>query len=144
LGSLFLSRLQMLGKKQANLIMKISLSLTVMLVLLITMGYQWLDAFVGWAFIPRVLIVCLLLFPMGFLLGMFFPAGLSLTGGRHPGAIAWAWGINCGFTVLGSILSIILSQFLGFNFILAIAGLIYIIAAVAFRRMEQGLASTKV
>jgi len=139
IGSLYLSKLQRPGQPTSSVINKLSLLVAALVIVMILIGVQWLDMFMTWPFFSRIVMVCLFLFPIGFLLGMFFPAGLALIGEKHPGSIAWAWGINCGFTVLGSILSIILSQFLGFNFILGIACIIYIIAAMAFHSLEKNL-----
>jgi hypothetical protein len=51
----------------------------------------------------RILISSLLIFPLGFFLGMPFPLGI-LTLEKYPqGAIAWAWGMNGLLTVIGGL-----------------------------------------
>jgi hypothetical protein len=51
--------------------------------------------------------------------------------------IPWAWGINSGFSVLGGALSIILAQLIGFNMILILACLVYLIAGHSLTRMLE-------
>ena len=56
---------------------------------------------------------------------------------QRQDTMAWAWGINCGFSVLGSILSIIIAQFSGFNVVLLSAGILYLIAMSSFFKFTQ-------
>ena len=51
--------------------------------------------------------------PLGLCLGMFMPLGLGVVNGLsdHPDEyIAWAWAVNGFFSVIGSVLTTILSQ----------------------------------
>ena len=64
-------------------------------------------------------------------------SGLQLLKDRYKDAMIWAWGLNCGFSVLGSILAIIIAQYLGFNIILLLACVTYLFAILAFNRLEQ-------
>ena len=113
-----------------------------LLMALVFMGTRIFDKFMPLSFFWRTFIVGLILFPLGFCLGMFFPAGLELINKKYQPAIAWAWGINCGFSVLGSILSIILAQMMGFNAILLLASCIYLISLLAYRRMAAAIVAT--
>lgn len=47
--------------------------------------------------------------PVGLLLGCFFPLGARLVDAHDPDALPWMWGINGGFSVLGSVLAVIVS-----------------------------------
>ncbi|TFB18503.1 spermine synthase [Filobacillus milosensis] len=60
----------------------------------------------------RILFVIVLLMPLGFFLGMPFPYGVSQLKEQE---IAVSWGINGLMTVVGSLLSAILSLSYGFN-----------------------------
>ncbi len=71
----------------------------------------------------RILISVLLLFPLGFFMGMPLPLGIRLTDRRFHSIIPWAWGINGATSVLGSGLSIFLAMNFGFN-ISILAGMI--------------------
>jgi|JYMV01.1.fsa_nt_gi hypothetical protein len=55
------------------------------------------------------------LFPVGFVLGLGFPAGMRL-GFKHSQVLTpWLWGINGAASVLGSVLSVVISMFLGIS-----------------------------
>ncbi len=112
--------------------------LTIGLIFSLIRSSEWItNHFIGWPFAMRILMVCLILLPFGLCLGTFFPTGLSLIHNDVKGAMAWAWGINCGFSVIGSMLSIILAQFHGFNLILSIAAAIYLVAGLIFQVMAK-------
>lgn len=80
----------------------------------------------------RILAAVLLLFPVGFFLGMPFPLGILALEKQPPGAIAWAWGMNGLFTVIGGLASVLLSLYFGFQCTLLVALLMYAAAFVAF------------
>ncbi|MGO9872986.1 MAG: hypothetical protein ACLPVY_04230 [Acidimicrobiia bacterium] len=86
----------------------------------------------------RVLATVIVLTPLGICLGMFMPLGLdrvvSLT--EHGEEyVAWAWAVNGFFSVIGSVLTTILSMALGFRTVQFAALAIYAIAVVAFTRL---------
>jgi hypothetical protein len=86
----------------------------------------------------RIAVAVALIFPLGFFLGMPFPLGILAIEQRPSGAIAWAWAMNGLFTVIGGILSVVLSIFYGFRVTLLAALLIYGLALVLFPRMREG------
>ena len=87
----------------------------------------------------RVLTASIMILPIGFFMGMPFPLGI-LAIAKHPsGAIAWAWGINGLFTVIGGLLSVVLSIFIGFKATLWIALAIYCLALAMFARMRKAM-----
>jgi spermidine synthase len=86
----------------------------------------------------RIFIAALFIFPLGFFLGMPFPLGILALKERPKGSIAWAWGMNGLFTVLGSLLGVVLSIRWGFNITLSIALLIYVLAFAMFSRVRRG------
>jgi spermidine synthase len=95
----------------------------------------YFNRFIGLAFQMRILLATVLLAPFGVFLGVFFPSGLMLIKEDQKELIAWAWGLNCGFSVLGSILSIIIAQFLGFSFVIRVACGIYALAVLMWRQL---------
>jgi hypothetical protein len=105
-------------------------------------GNALLDVVIGASFPARVLACSLLLVPIGVFLGCYFPLGLKLLGARYPEGIAWAWGVNLGFTVLGSTITIFVAQFAGFRTVLAIAAAVYVLAGISYRWMSAGLRSS--
>jgi len=90
----------------------------------------------------RVVVSGLMLFPLGFFMGMPFPLGVLAIKDRPPGAVAWAWGMNGLFTVVGGLLSMLLSLKFGFNFAIVLALVLYGLAFVSFRSLRDGLVST--
>src|SRR5262249_18846263 len=110
--------------------------LLVYLFLMTRFGRPLCDAAMALPFAARMGVVGALLMPAGVLLGLFFPLGLRVLGAIGAESIPWAWAINCGFTVLGSILSVIIAQFLGFDAVLMLAGAMYLAGALAFGRLE--------
>jgi spermidine synthase len=104
-------------------------------------GNWLLEATLGASFAIRLVLVVLMLTPIGLTLGLFFPSGLRIVAGRAPEFVAWAWGINAGFTVLGSIGSIVLALSVGFSRVLFCAAVLYIVAALALWRFSRGAAT---
>jgi len=80
----------------------------------------------------RFIITFFLIFILGFFMGMFFPTGINLLGEKNREAIGWAWGANAFATVLGSILTVIISINWNFSVVLFLSGLIYLLAGVVF------------
>jgi hypothetical protein len=85
----------------------------------------------------RVLVSGALLLPLGFFLGMPFPLGILAIAGQPRGAVAWAWGMNGVFTVVGGLLSVLLSFEKGFDFAVLIALACYLGAMTVFGRMRD-------
>ncbi|GAC1420589.1 MAG: hypothetical protein NVS9B7_11190 [Flavisolibacter sp.] len=79
----------------------------------------------------RIALAILLILPLGILLGMPFPSGIQLLRKQAPEMIPWAWGLNGFCTVIGSILAIILSMMVGFQAVLWISIIIYLISMMA-------------
>jgi hypothetical protein len=87
----------------------------------------------------RILLAFVLLAPLGLILGMFMPLGLRTVGvlSKHPDEyVAWGWAINGVFSVIGSVLTTILSMTFGFRTVQLIAVVAYLIAAVALWRLQ--------
>jgi hypothetical protein len=61
------------------------------------LGAGLFDRFMGEGLVVSAAIVMAAVFPLGLLLGVYFPFGLELVGGRYEQTIPWAWGINSGF-----------------------------------------------
>lgn len=94
------------------------------------------DLFLAAPAAARVLVALTLIFPLGFCLGMPFPLGILAVAGRATGSVAWAWALNGLFTVIGSLASVVLALFLGFQATVLIALAIYGLAALAFARLR--------
>jgi len=84
----------------------------------------------------RMLASSLMMFPLGFFLGMPFPLGILTISNQPRGAIAWAWGMNGLFTVVGGFVSVIVSVKFGFNFAILLALSIYAVAFSVFPKLR--------
>ena len=104
--------------------------------LLVSHAYIF-DLFLASATAVRVIIAAALMFPLGFFLGMPFPLGILALVHQPQGAIAWAWGLNGLFTVIGGLASVLLSLLFGFKAALWVAFIIYLIAFGLFSRLRQ-------
>jgi hypothetical protein len=93
--------------------------------------------FLGAPLVVRVFVAAIMIFPLGFFLGMPFPLGILALQHQPRGAIAWAWALNGLFTVVGGLASVLMSIVLGFRFTLVVAGFIYVVALWCFARIRQ-------
>jgi SAM-dependent methyltransferase len=75
----------------------------------------------------KLTLSCLVLAPVGFLMGIPFPAGVRLlsTWRQNEILIPWAWGINGAASVVSSILAALLSLSWGFNLVMYLGALCY-------------------
>ena len=98
-----------------------------------------LAALIGMHFPEKLLLSAMLLVPLGFLMGMPFPAGLREIAGHdgasstesaatHDSTIEWAWAMNAASSVLGSVLAIVIAIQFGLNFTLVCGAAAYFLA----------------
>jgi hypothetical protein len=85
----------------------------------------------------RILVSTLLIFPIGFFLGMPLPLGVLAIESRPRGTIAWAWGMNGAFTVIGGVLSVLASVIFGFTITLLLAVALYGVAALFYPSLAK-------
>jgi hypothetical protein len=89
-----------------------------------------LNGTVGAPFALKLVISAFLLVPLGFLMGMPFPAGLRALAARKQAdnCIEWAWAMNAASSVLGSVVAIVIAIEWGLNVTLACGGAAYFLA----------------
>ncbi len=78
----------------------------------------------GLTMLPRILITVLLIFPLGFFMGMPFAKGTFLVGEL----VDWGFAVNGAASVLGSTVIISVAMSLGFSAALAVGALLYLLA----------------
>lgn len=78
----------------------------------------------------RIIVSALTIFPLGFFMGMPFPIGMSLILPGEKRFVAFAWGVNGFFSVIGTVSAIILAMQFGFRVVFITGAVIYIIAMV--------------
>ncbi len=84
----------------------------------------------------RIAIALLLVAPLGFVLGMPFPLGLRLAVQRSSALGSWAWAVNGFFTVIGTVLALMLGMMIGFRIVLLVACGCYSVGLVALSRFS--------
>lgn len=91
---------------------------------------------VGWPLAVKIVVTVGLIAPVGFLMGLPFPTGLSRLEWRYPKAVRWAWSLNAAASVLGSAGAIFLGIYLGLRLTLLIGGAMYLgaLALVLFEK----------
>jgi hypothetical protein len=78
----------------------------------------------------KAMLAIAFLAPLGFVMGMPMPLGISWLRRTSPALIPWAWGVNGAASVLGSILTMMIAVNFGFNQALIVAIGLYISAIV--------------
>jgi hypothetical protein len=103
----------------------------------------------GLPFFLRLLLTALILAPIGFLMGIPFPAGIqwlqslsaydqSAGGGTH---IPWVWATNGAASVMASVLAALLALTFGFNWVLRLGALCYAGALLTVLARRKGTLS---
>ena len=90
-------------------------------------------AALGCGLATRLMIGLLLLFPLGFLLGVPFPVAVASLADEHAmPLLGWAWAANGCASVLGPILAVLLAMDLGFSIVMVVAAAGYAAAGASF------------
>jgi hypothetical protein len=101
------------------------------------------NALFGVPLAGRIFIAFLIVAPLGLCLGMFMPIGLGeiskLGYSRHY--VAWGWAVNGFASVVGSALATILSMTVGFDWVLFLGLICYVVAVVVWMRLSQAVAT---
>ncbi len=98
---------------------------------------SFFHALLGLPLLGRCAVTGGFIFPLGFFLGMPFPLGILALEGRPRSAVAWAWGMNGLFTVIGGLAAALLSHAFGFRITLTFALAAYLLALYAFGVMRR-------
>jgi hypothetical protein len=77
------------------------------------------------------------LLPLGFFMGMPFPAGMKLLGEKYQILIPWAWSINACLSVLSPVLTIMIALVTGFHSVLWMGALAYLFAFASLKRIKN-------
>ena len=106
-----------------------------------------LDFLVGLPFDAKLLVSAALLVPLGFIMGMPFPTGLhaltrfrtrqSNESGASDGPVEWAWALNAGASVLGSVTAILVAIQFGLNVTLLCGAVAYSLALLLIPTLQR-------
>jgi hypothetical protein len=130
LGSLFSGKLRM---EPRRILLAATAAIVIMSLFHIHVVPLLFRSFLGVAQVGRIALSIAAILPLGFVLGIPFPLGLRVLGERNPAMVPWAWGVNGCFSVLGSILCVVISMETGFVTAMQLAILVYVAALLSLR-----------
>jgi hypothetical protein len=81
----------------------------------------------------KILLIFFIFMPLGFLMGIPFPTGLKILGGKNESLIPWAWAINGCLSVLAPVIAIMLAIVIGFKMVIWLGALSYLMAFITLR-----------
>jgi hypothetical protein len=87
----------------------------------------------------RILTTVLLIFPLGFFMGIPFPSAMRILNVTSNESIPWVWGINGAMSVLGSVLATVSGILFGFSNAILFGAATYLVAflcAAVWLRMK--------
>jgi hypothetical protein len=85
----------------------------------------------------RIAIGVALILPLGFAMGMPFPAGLARVAASGERLVPWAWGVNACASVIGAIAATLAAIHFGFTAVLVAAIALYAAAAACAPRLSS-------
>jgi hypothetical protein len=111
-------------------------------IVVVTLGIVWfgtdiVNAAIGHGLFVRAAVAALVIAPMALLLGMPFAHGVGLLNRVNPSFVPWAWAVNGSATVVGSVVTVIVSMNFGFHAVLELAAAIYLIAFLAVDKLAR-------
>jgi hypothetical protein len=83
-----------------------------------------------------------LLAPLGLLLGIPFAYGLRVAHAHDPRLTPWAWAVNGCLSVVGSILTVVVSMNFGFSAVLWFAAVIYLLGFALLNGLKTAAATS--
>jgi len=121
LGALYSQKLKI---EKLNKIISIIFILIVFYIFLLNFIMNY---FISLNLIPKIIFTVILIAPLGFFMGFPFPLGIRTI---KKELIPWAWGVNGSASVLSPILAIIIALFVGYNSVLFLAGVVYLVGII--------------
>ena len=109
------------------------LLLSIAPVLILSYGFLLDKTLMTVIFLPlwmRYVAVFLAIFPVSFVMGMFFPVGVRILSIDRSDAIPWAWSVNAGTSVVASVMAVLIALSWGFTAVLCTAALTYSLAVL--------------
>ena len=97
----------------------------------------------GWPLPGRIAVTLAGLFPLGVVMGGFFPLSLQRARGVDARLAPWAWAINGCASVLGATLATIAAMTWGFTLVFSLALTCYLLAGLLMYRLPVGVNSSK-
>ncbi len=129
LGSLCLPRV---SRGSAGILWFGAAALGLWLGIMIMLGDRWIQTALAWSAPARLAATGGCLAVPAFLLGWPFPLGLREVSRSRPRLAPWAWGVNGCASVIGVILGKCLTMDLGFQTVMIMGWVLYVLAAWTF------------
>ena len=131
LGSLLADRVRQIG-------IALSAAVVVGWCALALLGLEpFLLATLGLFWMLRAAIILMLIAPVSLALGLPFPLGLARAGTAGGGLLPWAWGLNGAFSVVATPLANLVAVQSGFDRVLLIAALLYVVTYLAYPSVRK-------
>lgn len=121
----------MLSNKVISLVKNVKIIYVIIAVLTAVIGLTNAAIFESLArmdIIWRVIISVGMIAPLAFFMGIPFPYGMSAIDNNSRYLVAYGWGVNGFFSVLGSVLVVMLSMSFGFKTVFIVSAVIYLLA----------------
>ena len=97
------------------------------------------SSLIGLPVAAKIVISIALIFPLAFVMGLFFPQGLARVDRLAPELVPWAWAANSASSVLGAIVALVLAIHFGFTTTALVGAGTYLVLCIpAWRRLAQG------
>lgn len=131
-----------LGSLMADRVRHVGIALSAVVVVgwcaLVLLGLQpFLLATLGLPWLLRAAVVIALVAPVSLALGLPFPLGLARAGSAGGGLLPWAWGLNGAFSVVATPLANLIAVQSGFDRVLLIAALLYVVTYLAYPSVRK-------
>lgn len=118
----------------------LALGILVVMLLLIPIIFPYItNSTLGFSLPVRVGLTIIMLAPIGFLMGIPFPAGITLVANMEKRSltIPWIWGVNGSTSVVSSVLAALIALSFGFSWVFRIGALCYTCAWIAFMALNR-------
>lgn len=115
----------------------VPIGIAIVTVAIVVFGDRIVATFIAEDFTVRALVAAGMIAPLALLLGMPFAHGIALLRQASPQFVPWAWAVNGSATVVGSVVTVIVSMNFGFRAVLLAAVAIYAIAFLAVDRLAR-------
>jgi hypothetical protein len=106
-------------------LMPVMLGISAIILLYLALLPVAFDFFIGSGLPVKYAASFVLLFPLGFLMGMPFPTGIKLANKLDKKLVPWAWCVNGCASVTASVAAVIIALSSGFSLVFVLAGIAY-------------------
>ena len=114
-------------------VLRITLSITAVILLYSAFLGDLLSATVGWTRGFKLVVSIVALALPSFLMGMPFPLGMKMVDNQDKAQVPWAWGVNGSISVISTAMAGVLAVEAGFTAVMLLAALSYVTAFLAIK-----------